>query len=53
LEEVEEEEDYILELFHKRKPIGAMYLCREKEGVYRSMIENHMLDDELKFKAYF
>jgi hypothetical protein len=52
LEEVEEEEDYILERFHKRKPIGAMYLCREK-GVYRGFIENHLLDDELKFKAYF
>jgi hypothetical protein len=50
LEEVEEEEDYILERLHKRKPIGAMYLCREKEGVYRNLVENHLLDDQLKYK---
>jgi hypothetical protein len=52
LEEVEEEEDYILERFHKQKPISAMYLCRER-GAYRSLIESSLLDDDLKFKAYF
>ncbi|XP_069678805.1 putative nuclease HARBI1 [Periplaneta americana] len=52
-EAVEEEIDYLVHHYCIRKSVSEVFLCREEEGVFRILIEKHLLDDEVKFKAYF
>lgn len=52
-EDVEEEIDYLVHHYCIRKSVSEVFFCREEEGVFRILIEKHLLDDEVKFKAYF
>lgn len=36
-----------------RRKTSDMFSSREDEGVFRLLIHKHLLDDEVKFKAYF
>lgn len=49
----DDEEDYLLQTYAKcRKTVSNMYLRREDEGVLSILINNHLIDEEEKFKAY-
>lgn len=51
IDDVEEEIDYLLGRI--RKSVCEMFSSRENEGVFKILIEKHLLDDGVKFKAYF
>lgn len=40
-------------LCEKRKSVSAIYTERKREGVFNLLVHKHLLDDEVKFKAYF
>jgi hypothetical protein len=48
------EETLILEsISEERKSVSSIYKERKSEGVFKLLIHKHLLDDEIKFKAYF
>lgn len=52
-EEDEEEEEVILDLVKDRKCTSDIFKTRESEGVLKILINNHLFDDEVRFKQYF
>ncbi|KAJ8867929.1 hypothetical protein PR048_031738 [Dryococelus australis] len=53
MKDIGEEAEYLYDHHCKlRKPSNSTYLCRHNEGVSKQLIENHLLNDEVTFKAY-
>ncbi|KAJ8938661.1 hypothetical protein NQ314_011400 [Rhamnusium bicolor] len=50
-----EEEIEILSAIHcrTRKSVSKLFQKRMREGAFKLLIYRHLLDDEVKFKAYF
>lgn len=53
LNEIEEETAVVERLLDLRKYVSKVYSNRSSEGVFKILIQKHLLDDEVKFKAYF
>lgn len=51
IDDVEEGIDYLLGRI--RKSVCEIFSSRENEGVFKILIEKHLLDDVVKFKEYF
>lgn len=53
-EDIEDEIDYLVHRYCcVRRSASEVFSSRENEGVFKSLIYKHLLDDEIKFKAYF
>lgn len=54
MDDDDEEEEYLLRTYAKcRNPTSNMFFTRRNEGVFNMLINNHLIDNEEKFKAYF
>jgi hypothetical protein len=49
----EYEEYMIHEHWNLRKNFGKIYNRRENEGIFKMLINNHLVDEEQRFKSYF
>lgn len=50
----DEDEEYMLhEHWNLRKKVSEIYNKRENEGIFKILINNHLVDEEQRFKSYF
>lgn len=53
LEEEEDDDDLLLLYTNsKRKATDSFYKSRQREGCYKTLIKNHLISDDVKFREY-
>lgn len=53
LSDINEELEELERVNDKRRSVHSVYKNRCNEGVFNLLFKKHLLDDEVKFKAYF
>ena len=50
----DEDEEYMLHKYwNLRKKVSEIYNKRENEGIFKMLINDHLVDEEQRFKSYF